>query len=193
MNMNRVAVYCRVSSDRQTNENQKIELDAYAGRRGWTELTYYIETVSGSKGSRPKLEELLRAARSGKIDTVLCVKLDRLGRSLIHLATLLAEFERLKIALVCPGQNIDTTTDNPAAALQRHVLIAVAEFERGIIIERTKAGLERARLNGVKLGRRPLDRGTQERVRQLRRAGHTLRDIADQTRISLGSVSKLCR
>ena len=80
--------------------------------------------------------------RAGQIERLVCFKLDRLGRSLTHLALILDEMNRLKVPLICIAQGIDTSTDNPAGRLQLGVLMAVAEFERGIIKERVNAGSE---------------------------------------------------
>ena len=86
--------------------------------------------------------------RRGKVDVVVCFKLDRLGRSLSHLAQLIDEFSAHKVALVVPGQGIDTSQDNPAGKLQLHILCAMAEFERSLIHERVHAGLRAAKREG---------------------------------------------
>ena len=91
--------------------------------------------------------------RSGKIERLLVFKLDRLGRSLTHLALILDELNRLRVPLIASSQGIDTSDDNPAGRLQLGVLMAVAEFERGIIKERVNAGLSAAKARGVQLGR----------------------------------------
>ncbi len=99
----------------------------------------------------------MNEVRRGRLDVVLCYKLDRLGRSLVGVAQLIGEMISNKVALVIPGQGIDTSSDNSAARLQMNILIAVAEFERDIIRERTMAGLAAARSRGVKLGRPELN------------------------------------
>jgi DNA invertase Pin-like site-specific DNA recombinase len=96
---------------------------------------------------------MMARLRKGEFDVVMVVKMDRLARSLSHFAQLVGEFDKHGVALVCPGQGIDTSKSNPAGRLQMHVLAAVAEFERSLIIERTKAGLAAARARGVKLGK----------------------------------------
>jgi DNA invertase Pin-like site-specific DNA recombinase len=90
--------------------------------------------------------------RRGRLDVVLCYKMDRLGRSLVSVAQLIGEMLTNKVAFVIPGQGIDTSSDNSAAKLQMNILMAVAEFERDIIRERTIAGLAAARARGAKLG-----------------------------------------
>ena len=149
-----VAIYYRISTGDQTIEPQQIELRKYAAQRGWeVEFNEFQDVISGSKSSREGLDQLMALVRSRKIGAVLVVKMDRLARSLSHFAQLIAEFDKHGVALVCPGQGIDTSNTNPAGRLQMHVLAAVAEFERSLIIERTKAGLAAAKARGVKLGK----------------------------------------
>lgn len=148
-----IALYLRVSTDDQTTDPQKMELQAYAAQRGWTIADTFTDTISGSRSTRLALDNMLAQVRQKRYDAVLVVKLDRLARSLSHFAQLVAEFDKHGVALVCPGQGIDTSKSNPAGRLQMHVLAAVAEFERSLIIERTKAGLAAARARGVKLGK----------------------------------------
>lgn len=148
-----IATYARISTGGQTIEPQQIELRRYAADRGWTIKVEFSDVISGSKSSRTGLDQLMAAVRKKEVEAVLVVKMDRLARSLSHFAQLVAEFDKYGVALVCPGQGIDTSKSNPAGRLQMHVLAAVAEFERSLIIERTKAGLAAAKARGVKLGK----------------------------------------
>lgn len=107
--------------------------------------------VSGAKDRRPALDQLLADARRRRFDVLVCWRLDRLGRSLKHLITLLDELQALGVAFVSLAEGIDATT--PAGKLQMHILGAIAEFERGRIQERVRAGLARARAQGKRLGR----------------------------------------
>jgi DNA invertase Pin-like site-specific DNA recombinase len=147
----RAAIYARVSTLDQEPENQLRELRRFAEARGWTTTEFVDHGVSGGRDRRPALDELLRAARRRRIDIVLCWKLDRLGRNLKHLVTLLDELQSLGVAFVSLAEGIDATT--PAGKLQMHILAAIAEFERGRLAERVVLGLERARAQGVRLGR----------------------------------------
>src|SRR5215471_17535284 len=149
--MMKAAIYARVSTLDQEPENQLAELRRYASARQWTSREYVDRGVSGAKDRRPALDELLRAARQRQFDVVVCWRLDRLGRNLRHLITLLDELQALGVAFVSMGEGIDCTT--PAGKLQLHILAALAEFERGRIQERVKAGLQRARSQGKRLGR----------------------------------------
>ena len=147
-------IYTRVSTDKQNHDSQLQDLRGYCTRRGWTDVEEISDTVSGTKSSRKGLDRLMAAVRRGKVDVVIAYKLDRLGRSLAHLAQLIGEFATNRTALVIPGQGIDTTAANPAAQLQLNILCAVAEFERELIRERVSAGLASAKAKGVKLGAR---------------------------------------
>lgn len=147
----RAAVYARVSTFEQEPENQLQDLRRYVEARGWTGQEYVDKGVSGSKENRPALDALLRDAKQRKFDVLVCWRLDRLGRNLRHLVTMLEELTGLGIAFVSLGEGIDCTT--PAGKLQLHILAALAEFERARIAERIRAGLQRARSEGKTLGR----------------------------------------
>jgi DNA invertase Pin-like site-specific DNA recombinase len=147
----RAAIYARVSTFDQEPENQLAEVRRYITARGWTAVEYVDRGVSGAKDRRPALDQLLTDARRRRFDVVVVWRLDRLGRNLRHLITLLEEFQALGIAFVSLNEGIDATT--PAGKLQMHILGAIAEFERARIAERVRAGLQRARLQGKRLGR----------------------------------------
>lgn len=147
----RAAIYARVSTIDQSTENQLGELREYARARGWEAREFVDHGVSGTKERRPALDELLREARRRRFDVVVCWRLDRLGRNLKHLVTLLDELQALGVAFVSLAEGIDATT--PAGRLQMHVLAAIAEFERARIVERVRLGLDRVRREGRRLGR----------------------------------------
>jgi putative DNA-invertase from lambdoid prophage Rac len=151
----KIAIYTRVSIDKQSHDSQLAELDEYCQRRGWTNTTCFSDVISGSKFTRAGLDEMMKLVRRGKLDTIVCFKLDRLGRSLAHLAQIVGELTSNNVSLICTSQGIDTTDDNPSGRLQLGVLMAVAEFERSIIQERVNAGLKAAKARGVRLGRKP--------------------------------------
>lgn len=148
----KTALYYRVSTGDQTVQPQQQELRTYVQSRGWEITAEFTDVVSGSKSSRVSLDLMMSRIRQHHFDAVVVVKMDRLARSLSHFAQLVAEFDKYNVALVCPGQGIDTSKSNPAGRLQMHVLAAVAEFERSLIIERTKAGLAAAKSRGKTLG-----------------------------------------
>ena len=189
MKPKRIAVYGRVSTDAQSHASQIREVRAYVRRR-WpkTEIVEYLDKASGARFSREGLDALMAEVRRGRVDVLAVYKLDRLGRSLQHLAQLIGEFEAHGAALVATSQGIDTSESNPAGRLQMHVLAAVAEFERSVIRERINAGLAAARERGAILGRpRTLHRHASA-VAKLNRRGLSGRKIAAKLNIPAGSV-----
>lgn len=147
----RAALYSRVSTTLQEPENQLQELRRYVSARGWTAVEYVDHGVSGAKDRRPALDRMVTDAKRRKVDVVVCWRLDRLGRNLRHLITLLDELQSVGVPFVSLAEGIDCTT--PAGKLQMHILAAIAEFERERIRERVLAGLRRARAQGKRLGR----------------------------------------
>jgi DNA invertase Pin-like site-specific DNA recombinase len=129
--------------------------------------------------------------RRGKVDVIVCFKLDRLGRSLAHLAQIVGELTEHRVALVCPSQGIDTSTGNPASQLQLNILMAIAEFERSIIQERVAAGLKAAKAKGVKLGRPGTLAQHQQAVEALLSQGRGVRAIARSLNLPVASAAKL--
>jgi len=189
MKAKRIAIYGRVSTDTQNHASQLREVRTYIQRR-WprASVTEYLDKASGSRFSREGLDVMMAEIRKGRVDVVAIYKLDRLGRSLQHLAQIIGELEAHGTALVATSQSIDTSDTNPAGRLQMHVLAAVAEFERSVIIERINAGLAAARARGATLGRpRTLDRH-HAAVRKLSRRGLSGRKIAEKLKIPAGSV-----
>lgn len=151
-NMN-IATYLRVSTEDQTIEPQRLELAAWIERNAFTAVGEFVDVISGARADRPGLDSMLTRIKAGGVDAVAVVKLDRLGRSVINVVTLIAELERLGVAVICTSQGIDTRAANPCGKMQYQIIAAVAEFEREIIRERTKAGLRAARARGAVLGR----------------------------------------
>src|ERR1700716_3556150 len=147
----KAAIYARVSTLDQKPENQLQELRRYIEARGWKAVEYVDRGVSGAKDRRPALDSLLRDAKRRRFDVLVCWRLDRLGRNLKHLITLLEDLQALGVAFVSLAEGIDATT--PAGKLQMHILGAIAEFEPERIRERVMAGLQRARAQGTRLGR----------------------------------------
>ena len=150
----RVGIYLRVSTDGQTTENQRRELEAVAARSGWEVVDFYEDAgISGSNGreKRPGLDRLLKDATARRINMIAAWSVDRLGRSLQHLVELLNELQALHCNLYLHQQAIDTTTPSGKAMFQ--MCGVFAEFERAMIVERVNSGLARAKAKGVKLGR----------------------------------------
>jgi DNA invertase Pin-like site-specific DNA recombinase len=151
-NRTQVAIYVRVSTAGQTAENQLLELREYVEARNWTAVEY-SDQISGATDRRPGLDALMKDARRQKFGTVLVWSLDRAGRSLPHLVTLIDELQSLGIAFVSLKEGLDLST--AAGKLQLHILAALASFERERLRERVLSGLSRARAEGKRLGRQP--------------------------------------
>lgn len=153
----KAALYVRVSTEDQTVDNQTIILKEYCIRNNIDVYNVYAEEgVSGTKVSRPALNNMLFDMRAGLFDTIIIWKLDRLGRSLQHLLQILEELNRREIGLVITTMNIDTKSS--VGKLFFSVSGAFAEFERELISERVKAGLARAKSQGAKIGKRGKDK-----------------------------------
>lgn len=146
-------IYTRVSTSDQSCDAQLLELRNYCALKKIAVSEEITDVISGSKSSRAGLDRLMADVRAGRVKTIIVVKLDRLARSLSHFAQLIGELNDLKVSLIVPGQNIDTSESNPASRFTITILAAVAELERDLIRERTKAGLAVARANGKVLGR----------------------------------------
>lgn len=182
----RAALYARVSTVDQTCDNQLLELRRYCGARGWSVVREYIDQgVSGSKDRRPALDQLAADAGRRRFDVLICWRLDRLGRNLKHLVTMLEEFQALGVGFVSLGEGIDLAT--PAGRLQLHILAALAEFERSRIQERVKAGLARVKAAGRRLGR-PVVPIPAERLRTV--AHLSVRDAAKVLDVSRSTVQR---
>ena len=135
----------------------------------------------------------MKEVRRGRVDVIVAYKLDRLGRSLAHLAQLIGEMAAHRTALVVPVQGIDTSASNPASQLQLNILMAVAEFEREIIRERVNAGLKAARARSRQLGRPSTLQKHLPNVRRLLANGHNVPQIARLLALPYSSAHKLVR
>lgn len=192
----KAAIYCRVSTDDQTNAPQIEELRAEAHRRGWSVVAEISDMISGMKSNRSGLDELMRLVRTRAIDAVMVYKLDRLGRSLPHLVQLIGEFDAHKVALVCTSQGVDTSDANPAGRLVAHILMAIAQFERALISDRTKAGMKAAKLRGARIGRAPvkLPENAGEILAAWQAAGgRNYRALARELGVSLGPAYRFAK
>src|SRR4051812_34813171 len=170
--MKRVAIYLRVSTSKQDTDNQRRELEAVAQRSGWHVVQVFEDAgISGAKGrdKRPGLDAMLKAVNSREFDMVASWSVDRLGRSLTDLLSILQSLHDKGVDLFLHQQGLDTSTTAGKAMFQ--MLGVFAEFERGIIRERVNAGLARARAKGTKLGRRPVKPSVELTIRQLKAKG----------------------
>ena len=184
----KAAIYSRVSTDKQTTDNQTQELLAVAERNGWTVEAVYSDVISGSKSKRPELDALMTSVIRREIDIVLIWDISRLGRSLQHLLKLLEEFHSKGVDVYFHQQGIDTTT--PAGKLMFQMCGAFAEFERGMIQERVKAGLVRAVAQGKKLGAPTVHTKIQAKAQEMYEVGMSFRKIGRELNIHHATVKK---
>jgi len=150
--MKKVVLYIRVSMADQNAETQIVALKDYCSRMNYEILdTYQDNGFSGKTDKRPEFERLLGDIRANRLSCVLVYKLDRIGRSLKHLLNLFEEFKNSGVEFISLTQNINTNT--PEGKMFWQMLGVFAEYEREMIVARTKSGLERARKQGKTLGR----------------------------------------
>jgi DNA invertase Pin-like site-specific DNA recombinase len=185
----RIALYARVSTlNGQNPEMQLAELREYAQRRGWEVAGEYVDLgVSGSKDSRPELNQMMADAHARRFDGIAVWKLDRLGRSLKHLVTTIEDLQAYSVSFVSLRDNLDLST--PAGRLMLHIIGAMAEFERSLIQERVAAGIAAARRRGVRMGR-PKRWVSAEKVRAMREQGTPWRAIARKMDCGVGTAMK---
>jgi DNA invertase Pin-like site-specific DNA recombinase len=191
--MRRVVLYTRVSTDYQTTANQERELREIADRMGYEIVKVYRdEGISGAKSRslRPAFDALCKDAARRHFDVVMAWSVDRLGRSLQDLVGFLSELHALKIDLFLHQQGLDTTT--PAGKAMYQMMGVFAEFERAMIRERVKAGLERARAQGKALGRPTINAKTESGIREALQKGTAgIRKIAAMHAVGVGTVQRI--
>jgi DNA invertase Pin-like site-specific DNA recombinase len=186
----RIALYARVSTlNGQNPEMQLAELREYAQRRGWEVYSEYVDLgVSGSKDSRPQLNRMLADAHARKFDAVVVWKLDRLGRSLKHLVTVIADLEAYGVSFVSLRDNLDLST--PSGRLMMHIIGAMAEFERSLIQERVVAGIRSAQARGVRFGR-PKVYCSALKIATLREQGVPWVEVARRLDVGKGTAQRV--
>lgn len=189
----RAAIYARVSTDDQSTQNQIQALEAVAARAGWEIVGTYDETVSGVAGraKRTALEAIMADAARRRFDVLMAWDVSRLGRSLAQLVGLFEEMRSLGVDLYLDQQGVDTTTPSGRALLGMAAVFA--EFERAMIVERTKAGMERARARGAQIGRPPAGDGVVAAIRSLRGQKMGMDAIARELRCGKGLSQRVCQ
>jgi DNA invertase Pin-like site-specific DNA recombinase len=196
----KIALYARVSKadESQDPENQLMRLRAYSKERGWEVFEEYVDMASGADANRPSLKRMLKDANARRFGLVLTTKIDRIARSSLDLKLLISELEGRGIKFECSDQPFSTNT--PTGRLLFGILGEIAEFERSLIVERTKAGLARARAQGKRLGHPRLEVGWKghprldtARIHALRIQGMSYRVIAKQLGISHQTVKNRLR
>ena len=186
----RAAIYTRISTGDQHAETQLYDLRELAKQRRFDIVHEYSDIISGAKSKRPGLDQLLADARRHRFDVVLVAAFDRVARNVRHFLEVLDELNHLGIEFVSLRENIDT-----GGALGRAMVVivgAIAELEKSLILERVKAGMRRARLEGRRIGRAPLNVDRAAIVRD-RISGMSLTEVARRYRVSRATVVRLVR
>jgi DNA invertase Pin-like site-specific DNA recombinase len=186
-----VALYARVSTDGQDPEVQLQALRAHAAHRGWEIIETFVDHgVSGRLERRPALDRMIKTAWVGQFQIIVVQRLDRLGRSLKHLVTLLSELQEKGVAVVSLKEQLDFSSST--GRLLFHVIAALAEFETALIADRVRAGLDRARMRGVRLGR-PIAQAKPDEVAVLKQQGLSVPEIAKSLRCSRSTIKRRLR
>jgi DNA invertase Pin-like site-specific DNA recombinase len=188
----RAAMYLRVSRDDQTTENQRLVLARVAEHRGWVITEIYEDAgISGAKGrdQRPAFDQMLKDAVRGRFSIMMVWSIDRLGRSVLHVANALAELDAAGVALYSDQQGIDSTSPIGRAMLQ--MASVFGEQERQVIRSRVMAGLDRVRQQGKKLGRPKVGRKVEEAIRHHLSAGHGILKVAKIVGCGSGTVQRV--
>jgi DNA invertase Pin-like site-specific DNA recombinase len=183
-----VAIYARVSTKDQSVDMQLNDLERYSKERGLNVFKVYEDSgVSGTKETRPALNELMNDAKKRKFDIVLVWRFDRFARSTKHLVTALYEFRNLGIDFISYQENIDTSS--PLGEAIFTIISAMSKLERDIIAERVKGGLRKAKANGKRLGRPNSDIDT-GKVIKFKEQGKSVREIAKEMGIHRSKVER---
>ena len=188
ISVKRAALYLRVSTVDQHPETQLYDLRALAAQRGYVIVQEYRDMISGAKSKRPGLDQMMPDARRGRFEVVVVWAFDRMARSVRHFLEVLDDLNHLNIEFVSFRENIDT--GGPLGRAMIVIVGAIAELERNLIIERVRAGMRRAKLEGRHVGRRALELD-EDAIRTRRAEGRSLRDIAADHQISTATVRKV--
>lgn len=192
----KVAIYCRVSTTDQSCSRQERDLREYAKKAGYEVVGVWKETASGSKNNRLERKKVMNLAQAREIDGVLVTELTRWGRSTIDLISTLQDLAHWGVSVIATtGLQFDLTT--PQGKLIASVMASLAEFERDLVRERVRSGLAAARANGQKLGRKPGQRVKADlyapKVLQMVSEGHSYRQIAQSLHLSKTTVNDIVK
>jgi DNA invertase Pin-like site-specific DNA recombinase len=186
-----VACYLRVSTLSQHSENQLIELLDVCNRNKWQITEIYEETISGTKGvdERYELNRMMHDACRKKFDKVVVWSVDRLGRSMKHLVSVLSQLDELNVDVFSYVQGIDTSTQFGKSMFQ--MVGIFAELENNMRADRQRIGIKRALDNGAKFGRKSIMNDELiKKINNLREEGHSMRNIAKECDVSTTIVQK---
>ena len=188
--MKRAVLYMRVSTLDQHPETQLYDLRQMAQQRGYQIVEEYTDTISGARARRPGLDALMRDGRRNRFDVVLVWASDRIARSVRHFLDVLDELNRLNIEFISFREQIDT--GGPLGRAVVVIIGAIAELERNLIIERVRAGMRRARLEGRHIGRPSLELDPAAILRD-RQGGQSLSQLAKGHLVSRATIHRVLR
>ncbi len=189
--MKKAAIYARVSTPDQHVEAQLYDLRKLAAHRGFEVSREYCDRgVSGSKAKRPGLDAMMADARRGEFTVLLVAAFDRVARSTKNFLEIVDELHDLGIEFISAREAIDTT--GPMGRMFITLIGSIAELEKSILVERIRAGMRRARMEGQRLGRAPLNVDHDALVRD-RLSGMSLTAVAKKYRVSRASVVRFVR
>jgi len=186
----KASIYLRCSTLNQDTGSQRREIELYCERQGWKiHKIFEDKAISGAKGDRPALNKMMEGARNGSVGDLICVyKIDRLARSVADLLRILTDLKACNVGFVSVSQGIDTSTSYGKMVLT--FLGAVAEFERETIVERVRSGLDRAKANGVRLGR-PKTSFDIGKALKLKRQGQTWSELSKVLNVSRATIRRV--
>src|ERR1700756_126030 len=188
--MKRGALYSRISTGDQHLETQLLDLRELGKQHGLEIVREYSDVISGAKSKRPGLDQLMSDARRHRFDVLLVSAFDRIARNVRHFLEVLDELNHLNVQFISMRENIDT--GGPLGRAMLTIIGAISELERSLIAERVRAGMRRAKLEGRRIGRTPLNID-REQVVEDRRSGMSLSKVAQRNRISRASVCRLVK
>ncbi len=188
--MKRAALYLRVSTVDQNPETQLHDLHQMAAQRGYEIVQEYTDRISGTKAKRPGLDQMMADARRGRFDVVLVWACDRIARSTRHFLAVLDDLNRTGVEFISFRENIDT--GGPLGRAIVIIIAAIAELERSLIVERVRAGMRRARIDGQRIGRTPLVLDSAA-IQQDRQRGQSIRQIAKGHSVSTATIQRVLK
>ena len=184
----RAVLYCRISTGDQHLETQLLDLRKLAKQRGYEVVREYTDVISGTKSKRPGLDQMMADARRHRFDLVLIAAFDRVARNVRHFLEVLDELNHLGVEFISLRENIDTS--GPLGRAIVVIIGAIAGLERSLVVSRVKAGMRRAKLEGRRIGRAPLNIDRVAVVRD-RCSGMSLTEVAKKYHVSRATVCRL--
>lgn len=196
--LGRVAIYYRVSTDKQDLDSQRQVVEKWIAdlpteKKPKSVRVFQDEGISGTTSRRPGFQEMVQEGYANKIDTIVCYRLDRFSRHATTAINLLLSLDEAGVAFISVTQPVlNLGHENPFRRTMLAAFAEIAEIERETIVTRVRAGLDAARKRGVKLGApTKIDPAQRELVLRLRQTGKSLRGIAVETKLSLGTIHKI--